>query len=229
MLARSHSHFVVVVGGGKQRAPRTFGKFCDRHHYRVHRFQYGTASHAHIDSQAVAASRFDSANCCAKVFWTGNLQHWRRVGLPRRAHFHPHRISTAGYFHSIQKCQLLKVASGAFVSRLFQDETRIPPGRIRTSIVRRSDASNDIFRFSRSSVSTVRGPDIRSHVSHCEWRAWGWPVAASPDRYACNRPLNTRVRTHGAASLRPPAGQLAGRATLHLCPSSRLSQSGALR
>jgi hypothetical protein len=160
MLARSHSHFVVVVGGGKQRAPRTFGKFCDRHHYRVHRFQYGTASHAHIDSQAVAASRFDSANCCAKVFWTGNLQHWRRVGLPRRAHFHPHRISTAGYFHSIQKCQLLKVASGAFVSRLFQDETRIPSGRIRTSIVRRSDASNDIVRFSRSSVSAVRGPAV---------------------------------------------------------------------
>jgi hypothetical protein len=160
MLARSHFHFGVMIGGSEQRMSRCNGQRRYWHDCRIQRFQHGTSSHAHINPQAVAAGRFDPAYRRHEIFRARDFQHRRRVALPRRAHFHPRRISTAEYFHSIQKCQLLKVASGAFVSRLFQDETRIPSGRIRTSIVRRSDASNDIVRFSRSSVSAVRGPAV---------------------------------------------------------------------
>jgi hypothetical protein len=101
---------------------------------------------------------------------------------------------------------------------------------------------NIVQSFSRSSVSTVRGPAgwsgqrliSRSLIlgSQCRLKEALFRSGESgPSVTIGSADTASLIPAHtpGAASLRPPAGQLAGRATLHICPSSRLSQSGILR
>jgi hypothetical protein len=154
MLARSHFHFGVMIGCSEQRMSRCNGQRRYWHDCRIQRFQHGTSSHAHINPQAVAASRFDPAYRRHEIFWARDFQHRRRVALPRHAHGRTSIAAlTSTFCHNATKRQARKLRRSHAVSfvALSQNETRIRALRLRANEGQRSS-------FSRSSVSTVRGP-----------------------------------------------------------------------
>lgn len=148
MLPR-HRNIVVVICCGEKRQSRRACKGGYRHHNRVHRFEDFSAPHTHVDTQIVAAGRFDPPNLGSVVLWTGYFQHRRRVALCRRAHG---RTSIAAFeaqvCHSSNLSQSCAAVNGAFVA-LSRNETHSSS---------ESSTVNLVQSFSRSSVSTVRGP-----------------------------------------------------------------------
>jgi hypothetical protein len=79
---------VVRVGRRVHGYASAVGQRSDRDDDGKHRFQHPAPLNAHIDSQVVAARRFDPANRCCVVFWAGAFQHRWRLGIPPRAHCH---------------------------------------------------------------------------------------------------------------------------------------------
>jgi hypothetical protein len=200
MLARSHFHFGVMIGCSEQRMSRCNGQRRYWHDCRIQRFQHGTSSHAHINPQAVAASRFDPAYRRHEIFWARDFQHRRRVALPRHAHGRTSIAAlTSTFCHNATSRQARKLRRSHAVSfvALSQNETRIRALRLRANKGQRSS-------FSRSSVSTVRGPA-------------GWWTA--PHHPALIPPAQADAIARNSA-----AG-----CTLNLASGSRLSQSGTLR
>lgn len=77
---------VVMVGGREKRYSRRDGQCRYRHDNRKHRFEKLALSDTHIDSQIVAAGRFDPSHCRNEVFGARYFQHRRAVDLLRRTH-----------------------------------------------------------------------------------------------------------------------------------------------
>jgi hypothetical protein len=218
MLSRQHHQFVVMVGGCEQRNPRCNRQSRNRHHYRIHRFQDGTATNAHIDSQIVATGRFDPAYFGAVIFGAGHFQHRWRVVSPRRAHC---RIPVPiGYvaatrslvFHNSKNRQAHKSRGSHAVSFVAasQNKTRLYPVHSTSVAVRRSAMSN---------YTSVTGEVSLSG----DGSAAGWwksrthhpaliPAHVLPARRTCT----------------PAAGQLAGRARGNK-PGLPLSPRGGTR
>jgi hypothetical protein len=156
MLARSHFHFGVMIGCSEQRMSRCNGQRRYWHDRRIQRLQHGAASHAHVNPQAVAAGRFDPAYRRHEIFWARDFQHRRRVALPRHAHGRTSIAAlTSTFCHNATSRQARKLRRSHAVSfvALSQNETRIRALRLRANKGQRSS-------FSRSSVSTVRGPAV---------------------------------------------------------------------
>jgi hypothetical protein len=200
MLSRQHHQFVVMVGGCEQRNARCNRQSRNRHHYRIHRFQDGTATDAHIDSQIVATGGFDPAYFGAVVFGAGHFQHRWRVVSPRRAHC---RIPVPiGYvaatrslvFHNSKNRQAHKSRGSHAVSFVAasQNKTRLYPVHSTSVAVRRSAMSNY--------TSVTREVSLSGDGSAAGW----WKSRTH------HPALFTRVQIGSVARLRTRHARLAG-------------------
>jgi hypothetical protein len=214
MLSRQHHQFVVMVGGCEQRNPRCNRQSRNRHHYRIHRFQDGTATNAHIDSQIVATGRFDPAYFGAVIFGAGHFQHRWRVVSPRRAHC---RIPVPiGYvaatrslvFHNSKSRQAHKSRGSHAVSFVAasQNKTRLYPVHSTSGAVRRSAMSNY--------TSVTREVSLSGDGSAAGWwLATCHPALFLPRGLTPSRQLGCRM--HSLRGIRQPLFIAAGGAAMN--------------
>jgi hypothetical protein len=185
----SDRQFVVMFGCRHQRHARSFCKFRDRHDHGEHRFENLALFDAQIDTQIVAASRFDPAYGRDEIFGAGKFQHLRAFDF-HRAHV-VCRISnpcTSQAFHNWKQCQRKSWRNPAYQ----RDITRIRSVGTEYGIQARILRVPFKFRADTSALLLRRGKVHRSLRVSCEFRALGRPVAANLDN-SCNRFIS-RIR-----------------------------------
>jgi hypothetical protein len=79
-------NLVVSFGCGVQGNSRACRERAYRYDNREHGFEVFSPANTHVDSQIVAAGRFDPPNFRSVIFGAGAFQHRRHVRLFRRAH-----------------------------------------------------------------------------------------------------------------------------------------------
>jgi hypothetical protein len=201
-----HQHKLGVASGSrgqrKSRAPR---EFCNRDDNREHGFEHFASSNTHVDSQILAAGRFDPPNFCRVEFGTRQFQHRRRVVSYRQAHCRtPH--SSHDLIRDNADSQS-RVAHGCHFVAASHDGTRINSLRQFTHHVEGSTS------LVRRTSETKPGGSWHAAVRHLFESARSVFCA----RRFCSPPL-PRCRSY-----------LAGEATHHLCLSGLFLTSTGLR
>jgi hypothetical protein len=231
-----HQHKLGVASGSrgqrKSRAPR---EFCNRDDNREHGFEHFASSNTHVDSQILAAGRFDPPNFCRVEFGTRQFQHRRRVVSYRRVHCRtPH--SSHDLIRDNADSQS-RVAHGCHFVAASHDGTRINSLRQfthhvegSTSLVRRTSETKPGGSWHAAVRHLFANTVSASGCSLPQRREWllreiglGRHCVPNPARLVfcarrfCSPPL-PRCRSY-----------LAGEATHHLCLSGLFLTSTGLR